>query len=122
MKDYDIANIVKDYRNQSVDACREMMIMWLQTVPSPTWGKLEDAISSLMKLLRAKCYGMLYVYSVSCQSLDIGSHYKYQMSKNSAYSSKHIGLCKNFHKAKTFSLEKNYSDTYKFANQYKIVL
>ena len=61
MKDYDIANIAKDYRNQSVDACREMMIMWLQTVPSPTWGKLDDAISSLMNTLTTKPYGMLYI-------------------------------------------------------------
>ena len=61
MKDYDIANIAKDYRNRSVDACREMMILWLQTVPSPTWGKLDDAISLLMNTLTTKPYGMLYI-------------------------------------------------------------
>ena len=65
MKDYDIANIDEDNRNQSVDACREMMIMWLQTVPSPTWGKLDDAISSLMKILTAKPSGMLYLHMYS---------------------------------------------------------
>ena len=111
MKDYDIANIVKDYRNQSVDACREMMVMWLQTVSSPTWGKLEDAINSLMKLLRPKCYGMLYVYSVSRQSLDIGSHYHVSNQRKQCIFKQTQWLVQNFHKAKTFSLEKFYTDT-----------
>ena len=68
MKDYNIANIAQDYRNQSVDACREMMVMWLQTVSSPTWGKLDDAVSSLMKSLTAKPSGTyvipIYVHTV----------------------------------------------------------
>ena len=48
MKDYDIANISRDYPNRAVDACREMLMMWLQIIPSPTWGKLDDAIKSMM--------------------------------------------------------------------------
>jgi len=47
LNDYDIANISRDYPNRAVDACREMLSMWLRTVPSPTWGKLDDAIKSL---------------------------------------------------------------------------
>ena len=31
-----------------MDACREMLMMWLQIIPSPTWGKLDDAIKSMM--------------------------------------------------------------------------
>ena len=49
LKDYDIANISRDYPNRAVDACREMLMMWLQIIPSPTWGKLDDAIKSMMK-------------------------------------------------------------------------
>ena len=55
--------IARDYRNQSVNACKEMMINWLQTVPSPTWGKLEDAINSLKEILASKPSGM---YSITC--------------------------------------------------------
>ena len=48
LEHYNIANISKDHRNQAVDACREMLIMWLRVTPSPTWGKLDDAIRSMM--------------------------------------------------------------------------
>ena len=48
MKDYDIANLTKDNPNRAVDACREMLMMWLKVIPSPTWGKLDDAIKSMM--------------------------------------------------------------------------
>ena len=47
MNDYDIANISRDH-NQTVDACREMLMMWLRVVPAPTWGKLDDAIRAMM--------------------------------------------------------------------------
>ena len=47
LEDYDIANIAKDYRNQSIDACRQMLIKWLQIDTLATWGKLYDAIELL---------------------------------------------------------------------------
>ena len=47
LQDYDIANISRDH-NRAVDACREMLMMWLRVVPVPTWGKLDDAIKSLI--------------------------------------------------------------------------
>ena len=54
LKDYEIANIASDYRNQCVDACREMLMLWLQNIASPTWGKLDDSIKSLMAILSSK--------------------------------------------------------------------
>ena len=60
VEDHHIDVITRDYRNQSVDACREMMINWLQNVPSPTWGKLEDAINSLREILVSKPSGMYF--------------------------------------------------------------
>ena len=56
--------IAQDYRNQSVDACREMMIKWLLTVPSPTWGKLEDAINLLKEIWASKPSGMYFLTCV----------------------------------------------------------
>ena len=61
---YDIANISRDHPNRVVDACREMLIMWLRVIPSPTWGKLDDAINSLKKLLATKPSGMIIVLCV----------------------------------------------------------
>ena len=58
LKDYKIANIASDYRNQCVDACREMLRLWLQSNASPTWGKLDDTIKSLMAILSSKQSGM----------------------------------------------------------------
>ena len=57
----DIANISRDHPNRAVDACREMLIMWLRVIPSPTWGKLDDAINSLKKRLATKPSGMIIV-------------------------------------------------------------
>ena len=47
LQDYDIANISRDH-NQAVDACRKMLMVWLRSIPSPTWGKLDDAIRAMM--------------------------------------------------------------------------
>ena len=64
LQDYDIANIARDYP-KSVDACREMFTVWLQTVSSPTWGKLDDAINSLMTISTSRPTGkFLLAYSV----------------------------------------------------------
>ena len=57
LKPYKIVNIARDHHNQSVDACRKMLILWLQVDPSPTWGKLDAAIKSLKTLLASKPYG-----------------------------------------------------------------
>ena len=46
-----IANIARDHHNQFVDACREILMLWLQVDPSPTWGKLDAAIRSLVTTL-----------------------------------------------------------------------
>ena len=64
LKDYHIANISRDYHNRSVDACREMLMMWLRVVPSPTWGKLDDAIKSIINASTSKARGMFNVANV----------------------------------------------------------
>ena len=51
LQGYDIANISKDnarISDQSVTCCAIMLEKWLQFVHSPTWGKLDDAIKSLL--------------------------------------------------------------------------
>ena len=50
LEHYHIANITKDNAHnpdQSVTCCRNVLEKWLQTDPSPTWGKLNDVIKSL---------------------------------------------------------------------------
>ena len=50
LQHYDIDNISKDNTHnpdRSVTCCRTMLEKWLQIVPSPTWGKLDDVIVSL---------------------------------------------------------------------------
>ena len=50
LQHYDIANISKDNAHnpdRSVTCCRTVLEKWLQIVPSPTWGKLDDVIFSL---------------------------------------------------------------------------
>ena len=50
LEDYHIANISKDNAHnpdRSVTCCRTVLEKWLQIVPSPTWGKLDDVIVSL---------------------------------------------------------------------------
>ena len=54
LEDYVINNIAKNFRNECVDACREMFREWLQNGTSPTWGTLDDKIKSLMKILASK--------------------------------------------------------------------
>ena len=54
LEDYVINNIAKNFRNECVDACREMFREWLQNGTSPTWGRLDDKIKSLMKILASK--------------------------------------------------------------------
>ena len=58
VEDSHIADIGRDHCNQSVNACTEMMTKWLQAAPSPTWGKLEDAINSLNNIMASKPNGM----------------------------------------------------------------
>ena len=48
LEDHEIEIIQKDYHNQAVDACTEMLMRWLRVVPSPTWGNLDDTIKSMM--------------------------------------------------------------------------
>ena len=68
LKDYKIANIASDYRNQCVDACREMLRLWLQSNASPTWGKLDDTIKSLMAISSSKPRGSYFymIYIAIC--------------------------------------------------------
>ena len=50
LQHYDIANISKDNAynpDRSVTCCIRVLEKWLQFVPSPTWGKLDDVIKSL---------------------------------------------------------------------------
>ena len=50
IKDYHIANISKDNEhnpNRSVTCCRAMLKQWLREIPSPTWGKLDDAVKKI---------------------------------------------------------------------------
>ena len=58
LKDYEIANISSDYRNQCVEACREMLMLWLRNISSPTWGNLDDTIKSMMEILSSNPSGM----------------------------------------------------------------
>ena len=34
--------------NRAQDCCTAMFVEWLKDVPSPTWGKLSDAINEIM--------------------------------------------------------------------------
>ena len=48
LQHYNIANISRDNAHRSVvTCCSTVLEKWLQIVPSPTWGKLYDAIKSL---------------------------------------------------------------------------
>ena len=50
LSDYHIANISKDNEynpNRSVNCCRAVLQRWLQEIPSPTWGKLDDALNNI---------------------------------------------------------------------------
>ena len=60
LQDYDIANISRDH-NRAVDACREMLMMWLRVIPAPTWGKLDDAIRSLIIISAHSPRGILVI-------------------------------------------------------------
>jgi len=45
-----IDNISMDHAyhpERSVACCREVLVQWLRQLPSPTWGKLEDAINKV---------------------------------------------------------------------------
>ena len=47
LKEYHTASISKDNEdcpNRSVACCRAMLEQWLSETPSPTWGKLQDAV------------------------------------------------------------------------------
>ena len=50
LSDYDIANISKDNEhnpNRSVSCCASVLEQWLKVIPSPTWGKLDDAVKKI---------------------------------------------------------------------------
>ena len=50
LQHYDITNISKDNvhnPDRSVTCCITVLEKWLQFVPAPTWGKLDDVIKSL---------------------------------------------------------------------------
>ena len=50
LKDYHIANISADNvhnPHRSVDSCRAVLEQWLREMPSPTWGKLDDAVKKI---------------------------------------------------------------------------
>ena len=70
LKDYDIANISRNYPNDAVRACRELMMMWLQNIPSPTWAKLEDAIKSLKRISISNQRGKIKSATVINPTLD----------------------------------------------------
>ena len=46
-----------------------MLMIWLRVVPSSTWGKLDDAIKSIMKASTSKARGMFNVAVVILTSL-----------------------------------------------------
>ena len=47
LNDYDIANIsVNNARHPEV-CCTAVLEQWLREIPSPTWGKLEDAVKKI---------------------------------------------------------------------------
>ena len=50
LKDYHIANITKDHPKSSVTCCGVMLRKWLDTDPSATWSKLEDAVRKIKSL------------------------------------------------------------------------
>ena len=50
LKDYHIANIYKDNPNRSVTCCKEMLQKWLDSDPSASWSKLDDAIKKTKSL------------------------------------------------------------------------
>ena len=50
LKDYDIANISKNnaHLSRRVEVCCAAMLeQWLTEIPSPSWGKLDDAIKKI---------------------------------------------------------------------------
>ena len=50
LEDHDISNTLKDNArspSQSEECCADMLKKWLRKIPSPTWGKLEDAINAM---------------------------------------------------------------------------
>ena len=60
VEDSHITDTARNNHNQSVNACAEMLTKWLQAVPSPTWGKLQDSINSLNKIMASKPSGMYF--------------------------------------------------------------
>lgn len=50
LQDYDIANIAKDHVDRATEACAEVLMMWLKKFPTPTWGKLDDAVQLIKEV------------------------------------------------------------------------
>ena len=59
-----------------------------------------------MSILTKRNNSQLDKHSVSCRFLDIGSLNQLSNEQNGGYPSKHVHLCKMFHKEKYLSLEK----------------
>jgi len=60
LQDYHIANISEDNKNnpnRSVTCCIAVLEKWLRTIPSPTWGKLENAINNLQSKVQRSDVG-----------------------------------------------------------------
>ena len=58
LEEYDIANIFKNnaHLSRRVEACCAAMLeQWLTEIPSPTWGKLDDAIRKINLPLTDSC-------------------------------------------------------------------
>ncbi|XP_065893263.1 uncharacterized protein [Dysidea avara] len=48
LEHYHISNISEDHCNRTEDGCAEMLKRWLDDGTSPTWGRLDDAISEVI--------------------------------------------------------------------------
>ena len=50
LQQYDIDNISEDHTHntdRSIKCCAAMLEKWLDIIPLPTWGKLDDVIKTL---------------------------------------------------------------------------
>ena len=57
LKDYMIDNIQQNnarHPRHVEECCKAMLQQWLKQIPSPSWGKLDDAIVKISKLSRGE--------------------------------------------------------------------
>ena len=55
LKDYKIDNIQQNnarHPRHVEECCKAVLLQWLKEIPSPSWGKLDDAIVKISKLSR----------------------------------------------------------------------